>query len=98
MAEVHSLVNGRQTPRKPKATQQDLYSEIEDDRTTRQRLLNETTQMRAQLDGYEDNLSEVNDKMRYTNKILNMVLAVLIVALGVMLFILIYWVILSRGA
>lgn len=98
MAEVQSLVNGRQTPRKPKATQQDLYSEIEDDRTTRQRLLNETTQMRAQLDGYEDNLSEVNDKMRYTNKILNMVLAVLIVALGVMLFILIYWVILSRGA
>ena len=75
-----------------------MYSEIEDDRTTRQRLLNETTQMRAQLDGYEDNLSEVNDKMRYTNKILNMVLAVLIVALGVMLFILIYWVILSRGA
>jgi hypothetical protein len=36
--------------------------------------------------------------MRYTNKILNMVLAVLIVALGVMLFILIYWVVLSRGA
>lgn len=75
-----------------------LYSELEDDRTTRQRLLNETTQMRAQLDGYEDNLSEVNDKMRYTNRILNLVLVVLIIALVVILFILIYWVVLSRGA
>jgi len=75
-----------------------LYSELEDDRTTRQRSLNETTQMRAQLDGYEDNLSEVNDKMRYTNRILNLVLVVLIIALVVILFILIYLVVLSRGA
>ncbi len=98
MAEVQSLVNGKPPVQRSITVDDDLYSSIEDDRTTRQRLLNETTQMRAQLDGYEDNLSEVNDKMRYTNRILNLVLVVLIIALVVMLFILIYWVVLSRGA
>ena len=99
MAEVQSLVNGKPLKQQPrKSVNEQLYSELEDDRTTRQRLLNETTQMRAQLDGYEDNLSEVNDKMRYTNRILNLVLVVLIIALVVILFILIYWVVLSRGA
>ena len=99
MAEVQNLVNGKPLKQQPrKSVNEQLYSELEDDRTTRQRLLNETTQMRAQLDGYEDNLSEVNDKMRYTNRILNLVLVVLIIALVVILFILIYWVVLSRGA
>ncbi len=99
MAEVQSLVNGKPLKQQPRKTvNEQIYSELEDDRTTRQRLLNETTQMRAQLDGYEDNLSEVNDKMRYTNRILNLVLVVLIIALVVILFILIYWVVLSRGA
>lgn len=98
MAEVQNLVNGKPLKQKKKTVDQSIYEELEDDRTTRQRLLNETTQMRAQLDGYEDNLSEVNDKMRYTNRILNIVLVVLIIALIVILFILIYWVVLSRGA
>ena len=98
MAEVQNLVNGKPLKQKKKPVDQSIYDELEDDRTTRQRLLNETTQMRAQLDGYEDNLSEVNDKMRYTNRILNIVLVVLIIALIVILFILIYWVVLSRGA
>lgn len=99
MAEVQNLVNGKPLKNnRRKSYDEQLYDELEDDRTTRQRLLNETTQMRAQLDGYEDNLSEVNDKMRYTNRILNIVLLVLIIALIVILFILIYWVVLSRGA
>lgn len=98
MAEVQSLVAGKPLKKKARTVDEQLYSQLEDDRTTRQRLLNETTQMRAQLDGYEDNLSEVNDKMRYTNRILNLVLIVLIIALVVIMFILIYWVVLSRGA
>lgn len=98
MAEVQSLVSGKPLKSKARTVDEQLYSQLEDDRTTRQRLLNETTQMRAQLDGYEDNLSEVNDKMRYTNRILNLVLVVLIIALIVIMFILIYWVVLSRGA
>ena len=98
MAEVQSLVHGKPLKSRRKPVDEQIYTELEDDRTTRQRLLNETTQMRAQLDGYEDNLSEVNDKMRYTNRILNLVLIVLILALVVILFILVYWVVLSRGA
>ena len=67
------------------------------EKTTRQQLLNETTQMRAQLDDYQDNLSEVSDKMRHTNQVLNIVLIVLIIALIVILAVVVYWVVLSKG-
>lgn len=111
MAEVQNLVNGNgQTanatssspfvsdPKQNRTDNDAGYSrQADDDRTTRQQLLNETTQMRAQLDDYEDNLSEVSDKMRHTNRILNIVLIVLILALAVILGIVIYWIILSRG-
>ncbi|MDD6258689.1 MAG: hypothetical protein PUA69_05485 [Erysipelotrichaceae bacterium] len=70
---------------------------LQNERTARQQLLNETTQMRAQLDDYEDNLSEVSDKMQRTNRILNVVLIVLIIALAIILGIVIYWIVLSRG-
>ena len=73
-----------------------LEQRLEADRVTRQQLLNETTQMRAQLDDYEDNLSEVSDKMRHTNRILNIVLIVLILALLVIVFIVFYWIMLSN--
>ena len=69
---------------------------LEADRTTRQQLLNETTQMRAQLDDYEDNLSEVSDKMRQTNRILNIVLVILIIALAMIVGVVIYWIITSK--
>lgn len=69
---------------------------MEIERTTRQQLLNETTQMRAQLDDYEDNLSEVSDKMRQTNKILNIVLMILILFLAVVVGFVIYWIIISK--
>lgn len=69
---------------------------LEADRTTRQQLLNETTQMRAQLDDYEDNLSEVSDKMRQTNKILNLVLVLLIVFLAIIVGIVVYWIVVTK--
>ncbi len=65
--------------------------------TTRRQLLQETTQMRAQLDDYQDNLTEVSDKMKRTNQILNVVLIVLIIALSVVLVVVIYWVLQSQG-
>ncbi len=68
------------------------------ERSARQQLLNQTTQMQHQLDSYEDNLSEVNDKMNHTNKILNIVLIVLICALLVALGVVIYWLWLSGGS
>ncbi len=70
---------------------------LQNERTARQQLLNETTQMRAQLDDYEDNLSEVSNKMQRTNRILNVVLIVLIIALAIILGIVVYWIVLSRG-
>ena len=104
-AEVQRLINGAQQKkekeersavrRKPAA---DMYDTDEyDERTTRQQLLNETTQMRAQLDDYEDNLNDVNDKMKKTNQILNIVLVILIVALTLVLGVVIYWVLTSKG-
>lgn len=68
----------------------------EEERDTRQQLLNETTQMRAQLDDYEDNLNEVSDKIRHTDRILNIVLIVLIIALGIALAFVVYWIVLTR--
>ncbi len=65
---------------------------LEMERTTRQQLLNETTQMRAQLDDYEDNLSDFSDKMRHTNQVLNIVLIILIIALVIILGMVIYWI------
>lgn len=109
MAEVQNMVNGNSqntsdssspfvTNNSSASDNRDQYnSQAVDDRTARQQLLNETTQMRAQLDDYEDNLSEVSDKMRHTNRILNIVLVVLILALAIILGIVIYWIVLSRG-
>ena len=104
MAEVQNLVNGAKQPvyadpsTGPVSTNSGAYDRNFDaERTARQQLLNETTQMRAQLDDYEDNLNEVSDKMKHTNKILNIVLVVLIIALAVILAIVIYWIVLSKG-
>ncbi|MCR4950344.1 MAG: hypothetical protein K6A40_03350 [Solobacterium sp.] len=99
MAEVQNLVNGVKKQGYLKEDDPaDAYDKnLEADRASRQQLLNETTQMRAQLDDYEDNLNEVNDKMRQTNRILNIVLIVLILALITILGIVIYWILLSRS-
>ncbi len=105
-AEVQRLINGQQQKREKPAknkrkqwlddTDETQY-EYYDDRSTHQQLLNETTQMRAQMDDYEDNLNDVNDKMRHTNQILNIVLIILIIALALVLAVVIYWVLVSKG-
>lgn len=86
-----------QMPKKSRMDTDEFSRHLEMERTTRQQLLNETTQMRAKLDDYEDNLSEVSDKMRHTNQILNIVLIVLIAALVIVLAVVIYWIVLSNG-
>ena len=102
-AEVQRLINGKQG-RDTGSVKDGKYryddtseGEYYEDRSTRQQLLNETTQMRAQLDDYEDNLNDVNDKMKHTNQILNIVLIILIIALALVLAVVIYWVLLSKG-
>lgn len=95
-AEVQNLINEQAAPREEEKPQEQPKHSY-DDRTAREQLLNETTQMRAQMDDYEDNLNEFNDKMQHTNKVLNVVLIVLIIALIVILLFVIYWVLHARG-
>lgn len=98
MAEVQNLVNGRKedTAEIPDMGRTSAGTSALDD-DARQQLLNETTQMRAQLDSYEDNLNEVSDKMRHTNQILNIVLVVLIIALALILMFVIYFIMTTKG-
>ena len=74
-----------------------LESDFKKEKQERERLLTETHQLRNQLDEYEDNLSDVNDKVKHTNRILNFVLVVLIFALAIVLAIVLYWILLSKG-
>lgn len=92
MAQVQSMVAGQT---KPVVKQQEAPAPQPsvDEQATRQQLINETSQMRAQLDDYGDNLNEVNDKMRHTNQILNTVLIVLIIALTVVLGVVVFWIV-----
>lgn len=95
--EVQNLINGisKSSSQAQKSTQD--TSSYDTNQTERQKLLNETTQMRAQLDDYEENLYEMNEKMQRTNRILNVVFIVLIVALLVAFSVVVYWILMERG-
>lgn len=75
-----------------------LESSLAQEKSAREHLLTQTNKMRAQMDEYEDNLTDVSDKMQHTNRILNFVLVVLIFALIVVLCVIFYMVLLDRGA
>ncbi len=98
-AEVQNLMQAQYQPEPVKEDTHTVNYEyqLEEERTARQQLLNETTQMRAQLDSYEDNLEEVNDRVQRTNQVLNGVLIVLIVVLFVLLAVVIYWILNAKG-
>ena len=98
MAEVQSLVNGNlKDSYSPMGTDTFQRHISADNRSAQQQILNETTQMRAQLDDYEDNLSEVNGKVHEVLRLSNIILTVFIIFLVVALIIFIYLLILSRG-
>lgn len=71
--------------------------QLEMERTTNQKLLDQTTQMQARMDDVGENLNDVTNKMRHTNRILNIVLVVVIAALVIVFAILIYWIVLAGG-
>ncbi len=99
-AEVQNLIREQNPDTAPdfeRTDDRELNYHFAAERNARQQLLNETSQMRAQLDDYEDNLSEVNDKMKRTNQTLNIILIVLIVALGAVLAVVLYWIISLKG-
>ena len=98
MAEVQSLVNGEMKDSyAPMGTDTFQRHITNDNRNAQQQLLNETTQMRAQLDDYEDNLSEVNGKVSEVMRLSNIILTVFIFFLVIALICFIYLLILSRG-
>ncbi len=112
-AEVQSLIRGQELESKSNSTSyatsnsnkkvakkshsDTLDFHLEAERNARQQLLNETTQMRAQLDNYEDNLSEVSSKMQHTDRMVSNVLVVLIIVLVVVLLVVIYWILNANG-
>ena len=102
-AEVQSLIRGQEVSnsankKNAKKDHSDTFDyHFEAERNARQQLLNETTQMRAQLDNYEDNLSEVSSKMQHTDKMISNVLIVLIIVLIVVLLVVIYWILGANG-
>ncbi|WP_454995841.1 hypothetical protein [Bulleidia extructa] len=87
MKEVQDIMAGRVAS----STEDSQYSmEIpemnrQEEQSTHQQLLNETTSMRAQLENYGDDVASLNTKVRRTNRILNIVLVILIVALVIIL-------------
>ena len=74
-----------------------FHSHMKEEKEIREKLMNETVQMRAQMDEYEEDLNDVNDSVSYTNRMLNFILVLLILALLLVLGIVIYWILLQKG-
>lgn len=102
-AEVRRMIDNSQKPESARRQRKAVHDDTDDkdyfnSRPTReQQLLNETSMIRSQMVDYEDNLNDVNDKMHRTNQILNIVLIILIIALALVLAVVVYWVLLSKG-
>lgn len=72
-------------------TTNDEPTKIEDTFVNEERLIAETAQIRMQMDDYEDELSNLHEKVSKSNRILNIILLVLIIALIAVIGITIYW-------
>lgn len=75
----------------------DFEEELRKEKELREKLMNETVMMRSQLDDYDKELNDVNDSVVHTNRILNVVLVILILAMLVISGVLIYWIMLDKG-
>jgi len=84
-------------PLEVKGEENDFEKELKKEKELRERLMNETVQMRAQLDDYDKELSEVNDSVMHANQVLNIVLIILILVMLAVAGILIYYILLDRG-
>ena len=62
-----------------------------------QKLVEETQQLRVQMNEYEDDLNDLSEGVEKTNKMLNIILGCLILALLVIVGIVIYWIIQAGG-
>lgn len=74
-----------------------IEERFEEEKTARKQIVDETAKMKVQLNQYQGNLSEVQEKVAHSNRILNFILVVLILALVVVICIIGYWMLLNRG-
>ncbi len=75
----------------------EAQAEAEREKKLHQKLVEETQQLRVQLNEYEDDLNDLSEGVEKTNKLLNVILGCLILALLVIIGIIIYWVIQAGG-
>ena len=59
--------------------------------------LQKTQELNMKLDNYQHELTEVNDRVINTNRLLNFLIALLILGLVVVMGVVIYWILLVRG-
>lgn len=59
--------------------------------------LQKTQELNMKLDNYQHELTEVNDRVINTNRLLNFLIALLILGLIVVMGVVIYWILLVRG-
>lgn len=62
-----------------------------------QKLVEETQQLRVQMNEYEDDLNDLSEGVEKTNRMLNIILGCLILALLVIVGIVIYWIVQAGG-
>lgn len=60
-------------------------------------VLNQTRELKAQLESYENELDDMSNTVSNTNRLLNIVLITLIVALLIVLGVIVYWNLMKRG-
>ncbi len=70
---------------------------LKEEQTQRLQLVEETTKMKAQLDNYRGNLDQMEERVNNSNRILNFILVILILALLVVIGVVGYWLLLNRG-
>lgn len=94
--EVPRPFSGRKT-RASVVPTKDEQIEIEREKQLQQKLVEETQQLRVQLNEYEEDLNDLSEGVEKTNKMLNVILGCLILALLVIIGIIIYWVVGKAG-
>ena len=60
-------------------------------------VINQTREIKAQLESYESELDDMSNTVSNTNRLLNIVLVTLIIALLIVLGIIVYWNLMKRG-
>lgn len=92
IAPAHDFSTLKQEPAAPAAVEDtsSYEQEMKREKLLHQKLVEETQQLRRQLDEYEDELTDLSDGVEKNNRILNVILCCLILALlGVIAFVII---------